>query len=110
MKVLIDECAPRALKQVLIVQGHECLTVQDAGWAGKVNGELLDLAEAKFDVLITLDTNLKYQQNLAGRKIAFIVFKAQSNRLVHLRPHFSECVKALQEIKSGELIYVGVVS
>ncbi len=110
MKVLIDECAPRVLKQVLIDHGYECLTVQDAGWAGKVNGELLELAEAEFDVLITLDTNLKYQQNLAERKIAFIVFRTQSNRLVHLRPHFPDCVNALRAIKSGELIYVGTVS
>jgi predicted nuclease of predicted toxin-antitoxin system len=74
MKVLIDECAPRALKYTLAVHGHECLTVQE-------NGELLALAEAEFDVLVTVDTNLRYQQNLAGRKIAIVILRAQSNRL-----------------------------
>jgi predicted nuclease of predicted toxin-antitoxin system len=107
MKVLIDECAPRALKQALVVHGYDCITVQEAGWSGKVNGELLGLAEAEFDVLITLDTNLSYQQNLAGRKIAILVLRAQSNRLIHLSLHFPSCVKALQTIKSGEIIYVG---
>ena len=57
MKVLIDECAPRALKTFLTNQGHESLTVQEAGWAGKENGELLNLAEADhFDALVTVDT------------------------------------------------------
>jgi hypothetical protein len=45
MKVLIDECSPRALKRHLADHGHECVTVQEAGWAGKKNGELLDLAD-----------------------------------------------------------------
>src|SRR6266403_1407223 len=64
MRVLIDECAPRALKKHLTHHGHECLTLQEAGWSGKQNGELLSLAEAAFDVFVTVDTNLRYQQNL----------------------------------------------
>jgi hypothetical protein len=70
MRVLIDECAPRALKFSLVEHGHDCRTVWKWGWAGKENGELLDLAEAEFDVLVTLDTNLRYQQNLTERRIA----------------------------------------
>jgi predicted nuclease of predicted toxin-antitoxin system len=70
MRVLIDECAPRALKKVLLGYGHVCRTVQEAGWTGKQNGELLKLAETAFDVLVTLDTNLRYQQNLTGRTIS----------------------------------------
>src|SRR5258708_2619910 len=53
MRVLIDECVPRALKKVLGDHGHECRTEQEAGWAGKKNGELLSLAETAFDALIT---------------------------------------------------------
>src|SRR5258708_495659 len=68
MRVLIDECAPRALKRLLVDRGHDCSTVQEAGWSGKHNGELLNLAETAFDVLVTVDPNLRYQQNLAGRK------------------------------------------
>ena len=51
MNVLIDECAPKAPKAFLTKHGHESRTVQEAGWAGKQNGELLKLAEAQFDVL-----------------------------------------------------------
>jgi predicted nuclease of predicted toxin-antitoxin system len=107
MKVLVDECAPRALKYALAAHGHECLTVQDAGWSGKENGELLALAEAEFDVMVTLDTNLRHQQNLAGREIAIVILRAQTNRLGHLSPHFPACVKALETIKPGNIIYVG---
>jgi predicted nuclease of predicted toxin-antitoxin system len=107
MKVLIDECAPKALKQALAAHGFECLTVQEAGWSGRVNGELLELAEAGFDALITLDTNLRYQQNLTGRKIAIVILRARSNRLRDLSPHFPSCMKALRTIKPGEITYVG---
>ena len=55
MKVLIDECAPEALKAFLAKQGHDPLTVQEAGWAGKHNGELLKLAEGHFDAFVTVD-------------------------------------------------------
>jgi predicted nuclease of predicted toxin-antitoxin system len=107
MKVLIDECAPKGLKPVLLAQGHECLTVQEAGWSGKENGELLAPAEVKFDVMITLDTNLRYQQNLAGRKISIVVLRARSNRLVHISPLFPACAMALETIKPGDIVYVG---
>ena len=100
MKVLIDECAPKALKKHLTNQGHECLTVQEAGCSGKQNGEPLSLAEAAFDVLVTLDTSLRYQQNLASRRIAIVIPQSSSNRLDHLRQHFPACVLAV----GGELL------
>jgi hypothetical protein len=52
MRVLIDECAPKALKNYLTNHGHECRTVQEAGWSGRQNGELLSLAEAAFAVQV----------------------------------------------------------
>jgi predicted nuclease of predicted toxin-antitoxin system len=109
MKVLIDECAPRALKHSLAARGHQCLTVQEAGWAGKQNGELLRLAEGGFDVLVTLDTNLQYQQNLTRRKIAIVVIRATSNRLSYLSPYFADCAKVLETIKPGEIVLVDTV-
>ena len=66
MKLLIDECLPRALKRLLAV--HTCKTVQEMGWAGKKNGLLLSLAEKEFEVLITIDQGFEYQQNLGDRK------------------------------------------
>jgi len=107
MKVLIDECAPGALSEFLAGKGHECLTVQEAGWSGKQNGELLTLAEAAFDVFVTLDTSLPYQQNLKGRHIAVVVLLAPSNRLIHLSPYFQDCAGALEKIQPGVVLRVG---
>jgi len=107
MKVLIDECAPKALKLALARGGYDCTTVQEAGWSGKENGELLKLAEADFDVLVTLDRKLRYQQNLGGRKIALLVLRARSNRVVDLEPHFPACVDALRTIQPGTILEVG---
>lgn len=107
MKVLIDECAPKALMRHLKTLGHDCLTAQEAGWAGKENGELLALAEANFDVLVTLDTNLRHQQNLAGRKIAIVVLLSRTNHLNQVRPLFSACANALAKIKPEDVVQVG---
>jgi predicted nuclease of predicted toxin-antitoxin system len=110
MRILIDECAPRALKKHLMNHDHECRTVQEEGWSGKQNGELLRLAEAAFDVLVTVDTNLRYQQNLMGRRIAVVVLQSSSNRLEYLRQHFPACVLALEKIKPGEMVQIGSTS
>lgn len=107
MKVLIDECAPKELKTFFAKHGHKPLTVQEAGWAGKQNGELLKLAESNFDVLVTVDTNLGSQQNLEGHKIAIVILRSSSNRLEHLRQYFPACVSALDKIKPGEIVQVG---
>jgi predicted nuclease of predicted toxin-antitoxin system len=107
MRVLVDECAPRALKKYLTNHGDECRTVQEAGWSGKQNGDLLRLAETAFDVLVTVDTNLSYQQNLAGRRIAIVVLQSPSNRLEFLRQHFPACVLAIEKIKPGEMVQIG---
>jgi hypothetical protein len=76
MRIPIDECAPKALKAELAAHGYDCTTVQEAGWSGKENGELLALADERFDVLVTLDRKLRYQQNLTGREIALLVVRA----------------------------------
>jgi hypothetical protein len=110
VRVLIDECAPKALKKHLADQGHECFTVQEAGWSGKQNGELLSLAEGVFDLLVIVDTNLRYQQNLASRRIAIVVLHSASNRLEDLRQHFPSCVSALEKIKPGEMLQIGSFS
>src|SRR5215469_6161132 len=63
MRLRIDECLPRALKRPL--QEHTCRTVQEMGWSGKKNGELLSLAETEFDALLTMDQGFEHQQNLS---------------------------------------------
>ena len=62
MKVLLDECVPRKLKRE--IANHEVVTVTEHGWSGIVNGELLKLAETEFDIFLTVDQNLSFQQNL----------------------------------------------
>lgn len=62
MRVLLDECLPRKLKQEL--GGHEVRTAQEEGWAGLKNGALLQAAAGRFDVLLTVDRNIAFQQNL----------------------------------------------
>ena len=71
MRVLLDECVPRALRND--IPGHEVKTVAEVGWAGFKNGDLLRLAAAEFDVLITVDRNLEYQQIFEGLSLAVIV-------------------------------------
>src|SRR5205823_9637384 len=68
MRVLLDECVPRGLRTEL--PGHEVKTVAEAGWAGVKNGALLQLAANHFDVLLTVDRNLEYQQSFSGEKAA----------------------------------------
>ena len=71
MRVLFDQGTPVPLRTHLA--GHDVVTAFDAGWAELSNGELLDAAEAEFDVLVTTDKQLRYQQNLTGRRIAIVV-------------------------------------
>ena len=84
MKLLRDESLPRSLKREL--PGNEAFTVPEMGWAGKTNGELLRLIANTFDVFITADQNLEYQQNLKTADTPIVVLCAHSNRLDDLRP------------------------
>ena len=70
MKVLLDECVPWPMHKLLA--GHDCTTAQKRGWGGNKNGDLLRQAEVEFDLFITSDQNMRYQQNLAGRQIAIL--------------------------------------
>jgi hypothetical protein len=105
MKLLLDECLPRKLK--IHLPGHECHTVPDAGWAGKKNGELLSLAEKSgFEIFLTFDRGLEYEQNLKGREIAVILLSAKSSRLADLLPQVPDIHTALRSINTGQLVRV----
>jgi predicted nuclease of predicted toxin-antitoxin system len=105
MKVLLDECVPRKLRRELAE--HEVLTVTERGWSGIKNGELLALAEAEFEVFLTVDQNLKYQQNLKAFDIGVVLLVARNNRLKTLLPLMPEAREALENIKAGDFIRVG---
>ena len=107
MRILIDECLPAGLKGTLTTMGHECETVRRAGYGSKKNGELLSLAEGRWDVLLTSDRRIKYQQNMAGRNVAIVVLLAKSNRLRDLLPLMPACNQALLAVSPGEIVEVG---
>ena len=107
MKILIDECLPAELRGALAAMGHECETVRRAGYGSKKNGELLTLAEGRWDVLLTSDRRVKYQQNMAGRKIAVLVLWAKTNRMKDLLPLMPACAEALLAISPGQIVEVG---
>ncbi len=80
MKILLDECLPKDLRKYLV--GYECGTVPGAGFSGKRNGELLALAEhAGWQVFLTVDQGIEYQQNLAGLASLEDVFTASRRSL-----------------------------
>ena len=106
MKLLLDECVPRKFKNHL--PGHECHTVPEAGLGGKKNGELLSLAEsAGFQVFLTLDRGIEYEQNLRRRRIGIVLIRAKSSRLVDLLPHVPEVLRILSSIRSDQVVHVG---
>jgi predicted nuclease of predicted toxin-antitoxin system len=105
MKILLDECVPRRVKDYLAQ--HEVQTVPDAGWAGKKNGELLELAQGRFDVFLTVDQNLGYQQNLTGSAVAVVLLLVADNSIDSILPLLSELQKTLLAVRPGEMRIVG---
>ena len=105
MCIVIDECIDERFRDSLT--GHDCQTARYAGLAGLGNGELLQAAEAaKFSVFLTVDQGIEYQQNLTGRKIAIIVFRAKSNRLIDLLPLVPACLAHIQSIQPGQIVRI----
>ena len=106
MRILIDECLPAGLKGTLAAMGHDCETVRRAGYGSKKNGELLSLAEGRWDVLLTSDRRIKYQQNMSGRKVSILVLCAKSNRLEDLLPLMPACAEAFLTVSPGQVVEV----
>lgn len=105
MKLLLDECIDRKLAREFV--DHEVKTVPQMGWAGVKNGQLLALAEANFDVFITVDRNLSFQQNLPQFDIAVIVLQTSSNRLADLKPLAPQVLSILTTAAKGQATMVG---
>ena len=105
MRVLLDECLPRRLAGEF--GGHDVRTVPQAGWSGKTNGELIELAEAHYDVLVTIDRGFAFQQNLSGRRLSVVGLAAASNRFDDVRSLMPEVLSALQDIGEGRFVRIG---
>jgi predicted nuclease of predicted toxin-antitoxin system len=105
MRILIDECIDERFRNSLT--GHDSQTARYAGLAGFKNGDLLKAAEAaKFDVLLTVDQGIEYQQNLTGRKVAIIIFRTKSNRLHNLLQLVPACVAHPESIQPGQIVSI----
>jgi len=102
MRVLLDECVPRVVKNRL--PGHQVSTVQEMGWGGIKNGNLLSAADGHFDIFITTDKNLRFQQNL--KRYSFAVVLLPTNRrkaVVGLLPALNA---ALESVRVGDFIEI----
>lgn len=106
MRVLVDECVDWRLSREIV--GHEVKTARQMGWSTIRNGELLALAANEFDVFVTVDRNLSFQQNLPAITIAVIVLRAKSNRLSELRSLVPELLASIPAARAGVVTYVGV--
>ena len=105
MRLLLDENLDWRLRREL--PGHEVESVPLIGWAGTENGELLAKAvDARFDVLVTMDSNMVHQQNIAKYPIAVIALRALSNRLADTRPLMPALLSLLPKADSGTVTFL----
>ena|ERR1700759_478895 len=115
MKLLIDEQLPTKLKYRFIDTGYEIYTVRDMEWLGKKNGELLQLmAENSFNVLLTNDKNLYYQQKISALRLSVVNINTKTNRydnilqtLSHIKSKLKEVEIHLQSGEAGRYYIVG---
>ncbi len=105
MKVILDECLPRKLKSCF--EGYEVATVPEMSWAGRKNGALVRQAEMSFDVFVTADQNIQYQQNLCSISIRMIVMVAPNNQFETLLPLIPKMLRAMEAAQSGDMVIVG---
>ena len=104
MRILLDESVPGRLAPLLL--GHAALTVQKRGWAGIKNGKLLSLAASEFDIFLTADRGIEYQQNLASLPIAVLIVLARSNRMEDMKLLVPAILKSLNHIQPQSLYKV----
>jgi len=104
MRVLIDECIDPRVKLVLV--GHEVSTVHEQGWGALQDGPLLTLAQHQFDVLVTIDGSLEFQQNLSKYRIGVIVVHVPKNQLDHYCRVEQHLRAAIEKVRPGEAVHV----
>jgi hypothetical protein len=104
VRILLDECIDRRLAKAL--KGHSVRTVPQMGWATIKNGRLLTLAQKEFDVFVTVDRNLSFQQHLSKFDIAVLVLSAPSNRLADLLPLAPQMLASFPNLKPGQAVTI----
>jgi predicted nuclease of predicted toxin-antitoxin system len=104
LRILLDNCVPWRLGLALI--GHEVSSVVHLGWANLPDGELLEAMGDRFDLLVTVDKNLQFQQHLCRRRFAIAVLRAKSNRIRDLLPLVPQLLAALPAVTPGQVIEI----
>lgn len=105
MRILLDESLPSGIAALLT--GHQSITVQQAGWSGVKNGKLLALAATQFDVFLTVDQSIEFQQNLTALPIAVVVLVVRRTRIQSIEPLVPELLALLQQLPVGVFRKVG---
>lgn len=106
MRVLLDECVDWRLSRDIV--GHDVKTARQMGWSAIKNGELLALACQHFDVFVTVDRNLSFQQPLVSFSIGVVVLRARTNRLADLRPLVPKLLAAIDSVEPGVAQFIGI--
>ena len=106
-RVILDECLPRRLKSLL--PGCDVMTVPEAGFAGLKNGKLLAALSGNFDVFVTIDANLEFQQKLIGLSFGIVVIHARSNRFADIEPLQTELASAVVLVSPGVVAHVAAI-
>lgn len=104
MKILLDECLDQRFRREL--PGHEVSTVPEMGWAGKKNGELLNLAQQHFQVFITVDRNLYFQQNLPKFNLTVFILVAKTNQVTDLVPLAPQILNHLATLQGNKILFI----
>jgi hypothetical protein len=104
VKVLIDECIDWRLSRDIV--GHDVKTARQMGWSTIENGKLLALAAASFDVFVTVDRNLSFQQSMSSLGIAVVVLRARTNRLSDLQPLVPQLLACIPAARRGVVTFV----
>ena len=104
MRVLLDECVPSRLKKAF--PGHAVKTVTEAGWRTSKDGPLLEFAEGRFDVFVTVDRRLETENDLSGFGLGFIIARVPNNRLDSFEPILDELCAAVDNVRRGEIVHV----
>lgn len=104
MRLLLDECVDRRLARE--IRGHEISTASGLEWTGISNADLLARAAGLYDVFVTVDRNLTFQQPVADLVLAVVILRARTNRLVDLKPLVPGLLRVLPTVQPGKVTFV----
>ncbi len=101
---MLDECVNAGVRNAF--PGHAVSTVSESGWRSSEDGPLLALAETRFDVFVTVDRNLEYQNNLKCLALGFVIVRVRTNEINSYEPLFRQLNEAAGRVRAGEVIHV----